>query len=209
MKDSLYTLGYAAVLGLVCAVLLTGVGRFTRPYREANAKAEEVRNIVQVLGVAVDPGSTAKELVETFKKAVKEEDLGRLKAYVYTEAGSADKVLATAISFSGPGLWGPIRGFLALEPDLLTIRGITFHEQEETPGLGGEIASDWFRNQFKGKRIRCDSQPGIKVLRGGQKSSSPCEVDGITGATGTCEKVEAMLNATIAQLVKEQREHGD
>ena len=42
MKDNLYTIGYAGVLGTVCALLLTGVASFTAPYKANNARVEEV-----------------------------------------------------------------------------------------------------------------------------------------------------------------------
>ena len=215
MKGSFYTLAYAAILGTVCALLLTGVGWYTRPYRQANAEAEEKRNILVVLEVPFDPDTSSKDLVETFEREVNQEKHGSLTRYVYAENG---EVRSIAVPFAGPGLWGPVKGFLSLQPDLRTIRGIAFHEQEETPGLGGEIAAacscapggDWrtcpakFRHQFKDRKIvDALGAPGIRVLReGGAKGQN--EVDGITGATMTGEKVEAMLNAAIEEIVKEK-----
>ena len=108
--------------------------------------------------------------------------------------------------FEGPGLWGPIKGFLALESDMKTIRGLTFYEQEETPGLGGEIVADWFREQFAGKTI-VDAQGKAGIEIGGSKSG-PNHVDGITGATMTCDKVEAMLNKLVKTLVEESGSDG-
>ena len=83
-----------------------------------------------------------------------------------------------------------------------TIRGLTFHEQEETPGLGAEITSEAFRDQFKGKPlVNPEGKPGIRIRVG---ASGPNEVDGITGATMTCDKVEALLNMTIEKVVAER-----
>ena len=112
---------------------------------------------------------------------------------------------AVAIPFSGPGLWGPVKGFIALEPDMRTVRNIIFHEQEETPGLGGEIGSTWFQERFRGRSIvDRDGKPGIAILRDG-KPIGPNEVDGITGATMTCEKVKLMLNRSIEMIMQEQK----
>ena len=47
-----------------------------------------------------------------------------------------------AFEISGSGLWGPIRGIVAVLPDMKTIKGITIIYQEETPGLGGRIGED-------------------------------------------------------------------
>ena len=207
MKGNLYTLLYAAVMGIVCALLLTGVGWFTAPYRAANAQAEEVRNILSVLGISFENNTSADELLQIFEKQVRLEESGDLTLYKYV--GADEEVLAVAVFFAGQGLWGPIKGFLALEPDMKTIRGVTFHEQEETPGLGGEITAGWFRDQFKGKSIYDREGNPVIVIRIGSSSEDmgDNEVDGITGATLTCNKVEAMLNAVIAKIAQQSGEN--
>jgi Na+-transporting NADH:ubiquinone oxidoreductase subunit C len=208
VTDKVYTLVYAATVGTVCALLLAGAGRFTRPYREANEEAEKVSNILRVLGVPFEDGASAEELVGVFKRTIREQDRGGLSIYVYSDSTSGQPV-AIAVPFAGPGLWGPVEGFLALEPDMRTIRGITFHKHEETPGLGGEIGAPWFRGQFKGKSILSASgKPGLRVRRG-KGATAANEVDGITGATMTCTKVEAMLNAVVAKIVKEGGTDGE
>jgi len=209
VKGSLYTLGYALIAGTICAAVLTVVGQFTRPYREANEKAEKVRNVLGVLGVPFDKTASADDLNELAKKAVRKEESGGLTMYVYAKPAEPGEVDAVAVEFSGPGLWGPVEGLLALEADRRTIRGISFYKQEETPGLGGEIGSDEFRNQFKGKSILSPGgEPGIRILRGKGTDNKANELDGLTGATMTCTKVQAMLNAAIARIVKEQTAHG-
>jgi len=134
---------------------------------------------------------------------VREEGDGERRRYVYAPAESGGKVLAVAIPFAGQGLWGPIRGFLALEPDLTTIRGFRIFQQEETPGLGGEIQSAEFGSQFRGKAIRdASGQPGLWVRRKG-KAAGANELDGITGATMTCDKLTGILNAAVREIPKE------
>ena len=207
MNDSLRTLVYAAVLGGVCASLLTGAARFTEPYKKSNARAEEMRNILGVLDVPHDPHASSRELVEVFEKNVRVEQRGELATYVYRSAGLPAAAQVVAVQFAGPGLWGPIKGLLSLDAEMKTIRGITFHEQEETPGLGGEIGAPWFRDQFKGKRIEdAAGRPRIRIRRDGAVGLN--EVDAITGATMTCEKVEDMLNRAIEQIVEERTRHG-
>ena len=93
--------------------------------------------------------------------------------------------MAVAVPFSGPGLWGGIEGVMALEPDLVTIRGVRFYKQEETPGLGGEIGSDTFQNQFAGKRmISPEGVAGFRIVKPGT-GADVNSVDGISGATLT------------------------
>ncbi|MHC4659271.1 MAG: FMN-binding protein [Planctomycetota bacterium] len=205
MKGSFYTLGYAGVLGAVCAFLLTATASFTGPYKAANADAERKRNILNVLQVPYSAKASSQELVNIFEANVHQEESGELRLYRYPK--DSNKVETVAVSFEGPGLWGPIKGFLALGPDMRTIRGITFYEQEETPGLGGEIASAWFRKQFEGKKIM-DELGKVGVVIQGSEKPADNKVDAITGATMTCEKVEEILNSVIQRIVEENGKNG-
>ena len=203
MKGSLYALLYAAVLGTVCALLLTAVANVTAPYRQANAEAEEILNILMVLDINLPSHTSAKDLKELFKDNIREEKRTGVEAYARFQLGDPEQIQAVAFRFSGPGLWGPIKGFLALEPDMETIRGLTFYEQEETPGLGGEIASRWFRDQFVGKSIVDGSgNPGIIISSSGESAAN--KVDGISGATMTCDKVQMILNEVINKISQEK-----
>ena len=204
MKGSAYTLGYAAVLGVVCALLLTGAARFTEDARNANAEAEEALNILLALKVPLPEKITSMRVLELRDENVQEKDRGGITTYEYSRPEENGKVLAVAMRFSGPGLWGPIKGFLALEQDMKTIRGITFYEQEETPGLGGDIVTEGFRKRFVGKTIHDkDDNVGIVICKPGSAKEQN-EIDGITGATMTCDKVQAMLNEAIKSIVEEK-----
>jgi len=206
VKDSLHTLIFSAVLGLVCALLLTGAAELTRDRQNANAEAEKIRNILGVLGVPFEPGASSQELEAVYRENVRPRKRGDLEMFEYVSGGEGE-VQAVAIPFAGSGLWGPIEGYLSLDPNLKTILGVTFHKQQETPGLGGEIASEGFRNRFQGKAIEDDSgKPGVIIRRGG--AAGPNEVDAITGATMTCKKVQKMLSAVAERIVRERDSHG-
>lgn len=201
MKNNFYTLLYAAAIGLVCALVLTAWGQFTKPYAKANEEAEEVRNIMNVLGLEHEEGLSAQRLVEVFEQKVQKQEVEDLTLYRLRDAGPEGGPVA--VSFQGPGLWGPVAGFLALKPDMRTIRAISFYKQEETPGLGGEIATEGFENRFKGRSIvGPDGKPGM-LLVSGRDAEADNEVDAITGATMTSSKVQQMLNLTITRIVKE------
>lgn len=207
MKGNTYTMFFAAVTGTFCALLLTAVGAFTAPYQQANAKAEETLNILAALNVPFEADASASELLEVFEKNVTEKQVADSTLYIYSKPGSS-AVEGVAFKFSGSGLWGPIKGLMALEADRRTIRGITFYEQEETPGLGAEITADWFRERFVGKKI-IDSggDPGIVITAPDGKEGQN-KIDGISGATITCDKVQAMLNDAIEKFMKESGSDG-
>ena len=133
---------------------------------------------------------------------VQEIPRGDITTYIYSPGGANASPEAVAIRFAGPGLWAPIKGFLAMDPELTKIKGISFYEQEETPGLGGDIVKDWFLARFTNLSIRdADGVPGIII---GAGEDAPNRVDGISGATMTCDKVQAMLNEAIKRIVEEK-----
>ncbi len=203
MKANLYTLAYAGVLGTVCALLLTAVASFTGPYRQANEDAEKILNILTALKIPFDRNAAPTELLEIAARNIDTQKKHELEFYVYSPATAPDQIEAVAVDFSGPGVWGTIKGILALEGDMNTIRGITFYQQQETPGLGGEIAAEAFRRQFVGKSItNASGKPGIAIRRDPIGSN---EVEAISGATLTCDKVQDMLNAVIEGIAGEKQ----
>ena len=209
MRDRVRTVTFAAVLGLVCSLLLVVANTITAPYRTANERAEEIKNFLYALDVPVDPRADSKTLLEIFNKNVRIREVGSLSFYEYIpdKEPSAEPV-AVAVSFSGAGVWGPIKGVISLEPDLITIRRIRFYMQEETPGLGGEIGSEWFQKQFDGKEIVSSSgEPGFNIIRPGGPGNRN-SVDAITGATMTSDRIQQMLNELSKKLAEVRSNDG-
>lgn len=104
------------------------------------------------------------------------------------------------IPMVGTGLWGPIWGYVAVADDGRTVVGSTFDHKGETPGLGAEISTPIFIDQFPGKKIADDNGKftSIKVYKGGSSTASPHGVDGISGGTITSDGVDEMLRRTLA-----------
>lgn len=95
----------------------------------------------------------------------------------------------------GTGLWGPVWGYIALNDDLNTISGVVFDHKSETPGLGAEITTSPFENQYIGKSIFEKSTfVGVKVTKGvGSSAGNDHAVDAISGGTITSRAVETMI----------------
>ncbi|MBE0637185.1 MAG: NADH:ubiquinone reductase (Na(+)-transporting) subunit C [Bacteroidales bacterium] len=102
------------------------------------------------------------------------------------------------IPLHGVGLWGPIWGNIAFKSDFNTVSGTSFDHKSETPGLGAEINTVLFQDEFKDRQIFDQNGQfvSIKVVKGGVANSSvpPMHgVDAISGGTITSNGVSEML----------------
>ena len=122
-----------------------------------------------------------------------------LPVFVRQEGGNP---IAYCVPTQGKALWSTVKGYIALEKDLNTIKGITFYSHGETPGLGGEIDKDWFTEAFKGKTILNDEGDVVSIMivkgkmRDGE-SNPEHKVDGISGATLTTKGLNTFIKATL------------
>ncbi len=115
-------------------------------------------------------------------------------ATVYLVGDDPDDPEQIILPIRGQGLWGLMRGFLAVEGDGNTIVGITYYEHAETPGLGAEVNNPRWQAQWEGKEIFGDDDslaPAIHLTKGG--ASNENEVDALSGATLTSNGVTNML----------------
>ncbi|MBN2718126.1 MAG: Na(+)-translocating NADH-quinone reductase subunit C [Deltaproteobacteria bacterium] len=103
---------------------------------------------------------------------------------------------------NGKGLWSTLYGFLALDVDTTTVRGVSFYEHGETPGLGGEIENPKWTALWKGRKVFDGNfTPAFKVIKGaaGTPEADPHAVDGLSGATLTGNGVTALVNFWIGE----------
>jgi Na+-transporting NADH:ubiquinone oxidoreductase subunit C len=134
------------------------------------------------------------ELHKRFTEKVTAPDELSGGAYTLRESG---KIVAYALPISGQGFWAPIKGFIGIKADRKTITAIAIYQQNETPGLGAEIAKPEFRNQFKGKVILMGEKP-LRIARPGAKLDQS-SVHAVTGATQTSTRLEVIINNGIKQ----------
>ncbi len=130
-----------------------------------------------------------------------EHDIAQIKrmprymtVYLVKEDGETSKII---LPVYGRGLWSTLYGFMALDRDLKTIKGVTFYEHGETPGLGGEVDNPRWKKTWKGKHAFDDDwNVRIKVIKGRVDTSKPdskYKVDGISGATITTRGVDNLV----------------
>lgn len=111
---------------------------------------------------------------------------------VYVMRNRDGSPLTVVFPVYGEGLYSTLYGYLALEPDLRTVRHISFYEHGETPGLGGDIEAAGWQAGWRGKQVFDDAgEPVIEVTVEG--AEGPYQVDGISGATLTCDGVTTLV----------------
>ncbi|HFD12321.1 MAG TPA: Na(+)-translocating NADH-quinone reductase subunit C [Crenotrichaceae bacterium] len=139
----------------------------------------------------------------------RQDDVAHIKrrakyAKVYLVKGDGkDKLDALILPVSGYGLWSTMYGFLALEADGETVRGINFYDQAETPGLGGEVVNPKWRAIWKGKKIfNKQGEPVLGLIKGNVDPSKPgseYQVDGLAGATLTSQGVSNLIKYWLGE----------
>jgi len=110
-------------------------------------------------------------------------------------SGSGFQLEQYIFPIEGKGLWSTLYGYLALESDGNSIKGITFYQHGETPGLGGEVDNPAWKAKWpgrklfgpKGSSVSSWGEAKITVKKGqaGTPEQDPYQVDGLSGATIT------------------------
>ncbi|EIT7123007.1 Na(+)-translocating NADH-quinone reductase subunit C [Vibrio parahaemolyticus] len=114
---------------------------------------------------------------------------------------NGDDVSKVIIPVHGNGLWSMMYAFVAVETDGNTVSGITYYEQGETPGLGGEVENPSWRAQWVGKKLFDENhKPAIKVVKGGAPAGSEHGVDGLSGATLTGNGVQGTFDFWLGDM---------
>ncbi|MGD8346117.1 MAG: Na(+)-translocating NADH-quinone reductase subunit C [Lysobacterales bacterium] len=111
---------------------------------------------------------------------------------------NGDELDRIVLPVRGAGMWSMLYGYIAMKPDLVTIAGMAFYEQNETPGLGDQITHPHWLERWTGKQVYDDvGVSRFRVAEGEVDPNSvhaPFQVDGITGATVTGNAVTALIN---------------
>jgi len=214
-NSNTYTFIYAAIMVILVAAVLAFAAMALRPRQTKNIEVEKKQNILASVNIesnfetadaiygekirnqyVINSNGEMVEGEDAFKIDLKKEkarpvDERLLPVFeCQTESG-----LKYIFPLRGAGLWGPIWGFVSLDDDMSTIYGANFDHQGETPGLGAEISTDWFQQEFKGKQIFDNSGNlvSITITKPGQDAPEEHSVDGISGGTITSKGLEQML----------------
>ncbi len=224
MREKLYIIAFALIISAVASIVLTFANSVLKERIIRNRQLQIYVSVINVLGIEMDETAGFKEIERKFKdhtELISEEEFeaGKVKGMdIYRGVDEDGNTIGYAMKISGPGFWGSIAGFLAVEPDLKTIKGITFFQYEETPGLGGRIVEEEFQKQFVGKEIfKPDTdKPEFKLTPPRGKMFDPAlvakkdinEVDAITGATETSSALQRFMNRGLVNFQRIMKEKG-
>ena len=216
-----YTFGFAAVMVVVVAALLSVAAISLKPFQSRNILLEKKQNILSSVGINIDrdeadiqyPVFVKEELVLNYKgeeidgvafdiDLQKELKKGKKFQSLPLFISEVDEKKQYIIPLRGKGLWGPIWGFIALEDDLNKVFGAVFDHKGETPGLGAEINRPFFEDPFSGKTIFENGVLiSVKVVKGGAQKGDMHAVDGISGGTITSDGVSDMLYERLSMYL--------
>jgi Na+-transporting NADH:ubiquinone oxidoreductase subunit C len=112
-----------------------------------------------------------------------------MPVYLVEHEGSLETIVLPVWT---KGLYSTLRGFLALEGDGNTVKGLTFYEDAETPGLGGEINNPRWQAQWEGKKVYGDDG-AVRIQVTKTPSNPDYDIDALSGATLTSRGVDNML----------------
>jgi electron transport complex protein RnfG len=153
-----------------------------------------------------------KNAVEAEKKALKQlmpeaDDIKKMgdwtshdKHAKYFIAKKGGDIIGYVIQSYGKGYSSYINVFVATDKDFV-VQKISILGHGETPGLGDEIETAWFQDQFKGKSLE-----HLKVIKGETKE----DIQAISGATISSRAVtEDAVKHGVEFLIKTIKEGGN
>ena len=212
----MYTVVYASVMVVLVAVVLAFTSQSLRTFQQKNEENDKRQQILRSINVTVPANEAEAKYSELIKEAFLVNENGEK---VEGDAFAADVVKAAAehqypvfvanvdgqtkyiMALHGAGLWGPLWGYLSVDGDKNTVYGADFSHQGETPGLGAEIATDWFQQEFAGKKTLENGAVALGVVKNGKVEKADYQVDGISGGTITSVGVDAMLKACLNNYI--------
>ena len=196
-KESIGNVLFVAIgVSLVCSVLVASAAIILKPQQQQNELEYQQRIILEVAGL-YGPGADIAELYAAIEETSTELASGeQAPVYLVRKDGEVQQVI---LPVEGAGLWGTMYGYLAVEADGQTARGLQFYQHIETPGLGDGVDKPAWQAQWNGKRLFDDNgDPLVEVVKGPAPAGSDYQIDGLAGATLTGRGVSIFIQHWIS-----------
>lgn len=216
---------FIVTIAIVCSLVLSLAAEGLKERTNKNVEIDIKKNILNAIGVNINnltildmdkyfidnidtliidmEGNIANLLINDLN-TIENKQTGTVKYFndnqEYLPLYKEIKKNIIIIPVSGKGLWSSLFGYFAIDANnYSTVKGITFYNHGETPGLGAEIASEWFQLSFVGKEIYSGKELlSIKLTKPGLADKNNLyEVNGISGATITSNGVTTLLKRDL------------
>lgn len=191
-ESKLYTITFTFVVTFVFVFVLSFLNSATSERVSQNQRLFTIKAILNGFGIKYKNDI---EALNIFKKNVLIQKIDGVNIYSTVVEGKK----LYGIIFTGNGLWSTISGFVATDENVERIAGVDFISQNETPGLGGRIEENWFKEQFKSEKL-IDGRITVTAIGQADENHENGKVDAITGATQTSKAVEKIINEYLEKL---------
>ncbi|BDD08674.1 Na(+)-translocating NADH-quinone reductase subunit C [Fulvitalea axinellae] len=218
-QSNSYIITFAIAMTVIVGGLLAGANQILKPAQQKALKLDKQKAILGTV-ITLKEGDNVNDLftkniksevvdyqgnvVEGVKassvvtrKQYKQKDKTKklFPVYKYEQNGKVD---AYILPIYGNGLWNEIWGYIALQGDLKTVKGVVFDHAGETPGLGARITEGAIQKRYQNKLIfdqdgKLVSVTMVKGEGNPESALGKYKVDGMSGATLTANGVNAML----------------
>lgn len=187
MKGKISLMIFVVLLGIIASSILGGVEILTEERIVRNEELKVKSSLLSAFNIPYEKDTIEVEFDKNLSVIDKEDT-----SFYKTSDGRI------GFAFDGSGLWGPISGFIVLDDNFKTIKGIEVLSQAETPGLGGVVGERDYLNTFIGKSV----VPTISIIKSAGAELAENEIDAISGATMTSEAFELLLNESLIKNKK-------
>jgi len=233
-NSNTYTIIYTTIIVTLVAAILAFVSQGLKAKQEANEKADTISQMMtaarfatkaelQKMGNTAVLAKYAEEIENAFTvnmdgKKVADLELDQvfspkeLKKQNYKIKDGSDAEIpvfifkngVTVVPVYGAGLWGPVWGYIAFEPNSNAIQGAYFDHESETAGLGAKIKDDpEFQAEFNGEKADFSNANVFDIVKGGAPKNADGtsiidnKIDAITGATMTSNGLDAAIDTWL------------
>ena len=233
-NSNTYTVIYTTIIVTLVAAILAFVSQGLKAKQEANEKADTISQMLtaaqfatkaelQKMGNTAVLAKYAEEIENAFtvnKDGKKVADLEldqvfspkELKKQNYKIKDGSEAELpvfifkngVTVVPVYGAGLWGPVWGYIAFEPNSNAIKGAYFDHESETAGLGAKIKDDpEFQAEFNGEKADFSNANVFDIVKGAAPKNADGtsvidnKTDAITGATMTSNGLDAAIDTWL------------
>lgn len=199
-KSFAFPIVFMAILTAVFTFVLSFLNYSTADQIEFNEQTDLRKKILYVFDIETntdDPEEIARifdENIEVLEEDGKPVRIGENEVYVQKENGEIE---AYAFPARGAGLWGSILGYVAITDDYSEIIGVDFISHSETPGLGGRIDEEEYKEQFRGIDLNDEEEDYIVY-----NPAPDGNIDAISGATSTSKAVSNIFNKDIKEFIE-------